>query len=128
MLGDLARNRMIGQSLVGTPEQIADRLAEWQRAGVDGINVVNWRLPESYTEFIDHLLPTLQERGLAKTEYGPETTLRGRIFGHDRLPDRHPAARYRGAFGDRSAAAAEANTGAAEADPARTPALSGSRS
>lgn len=139
VLGDLARNRMIGQSLVGTPEQIADRLTEWQRAGADGINVVNWRLPESYTDFIDHLLPTLQERGLAKTSYGEATTLRGRIFGHDRLPDRHPAARYRGAFGDQAAGAAgaggaEASAGesgagagcAETSDPTRAPAFSGS--
>ena len=103
VLGDLARERMIGRTVTGTPEQIADVLEEWRAAGVDGINVVNWRLPSSYEEFIDHLLPTLQERGLAKTEYGEETTLRGRLFGRDRLPDRHPGARYRGAFGNKGA-------------------------
>jgi hypothetical protein len=91
---------MIGRTVTGTPEQIADVLDEWRAAGVDGINVVNWRLPGSYVEFIDHLLPTLQKRGLAKTEYGEQTTLRGRLFGRDRLPDRHPGARYRGAFGE----------------------------
>ncbi|SMY12318.1 LLM class flavin-dependent oxidoreductase [Brevibacterium jeotgali] len=104
VLGDLARERMIGRTVVGTPDQIADSLETWRDAGVDGINVVNWRLPDSYEEFIDDLLPTLQERGLAKTEYGEATTLRGRIFGTDRLPERHPAAQYRGAFGEDAAA------------------------
>jgi hypothetical protein len=83
--------------VVGTPEQIADRLATWRDAGVDGINVINATIPGSYDAVIDHLLPVLRERGLARREYA-EGTLRRKLFGHDRLPDRHPAARYRGAF------------------------------
>jgi long-chain alkane monooxygenase len=83
--------------LVGTPDQIADQLAVWRNAGVDGLNVINWTLPGSYLEFVDHLLPTLQRRGLAKREYAPGT-LRSKIFGHDPVNDRHPAALYRGAF------------------------------
>lgn len=101
VLADLARRRLIGQTVVGTPDTIADELARWRDAGVDGVNLVNWRLPSSYQEFVDLALPVLQDRGLAKTSYGEARTLRGRIFGHDRLPDRHPAARFRGAFGDR---------------------------
>ena len=83
--------------IVGTPEQIADALAAWQRAGVDGINVVTWRIPETYTEFVDHVLPELRRRGLAQREYTPGT-LRRKLFGTDQLNERHPAARYRGAF------------------------------
>ncbi|MFL4474982.1 hypothetical protein ACIPVK_13375 [Paeniglutamicibacter sp. MACA_103] len=45
-----------------------------------------------------HILPTQQKRGLAKTEY-VEGTLRSKIFGHDRLPENHPGAAYRNAFG-----------------------------
>ncbi|MFC8450130.1 LLM class flavin-dependent oxidoreductase [Kitasatospora sp. NPDC057223] len=85
--------------VVGTPEQIADRLQEWQDAGVDGINVVNWRLPQSYDEFADHVMPVLRARGLAQYQYAPGT-LRRKLFGTDLLNDRHPAARYRGAFKD----------------------------
>jgi long-chain alkane monooxygenase len=83
--------------LVGTPEQIADGLAEWQRAGIDGINVVNWMIPGSYTEFCDHVMPELRKRGLAKREYA-EGTLRRKITGLDNVNPRHPAARYRGMF------------------------------
>lgn len=81
----------------GTPEQIADRLAVWQAAGIDGINVINATIPGSYREFIEHLMPVLRQRGLARTEYRPGT-LRHRIFGHDRLCNNHPGARYRNAF------------------------------
>jgi long-chain alkane monooxygenase len=84
--------------IVGTPEQVADELARWQHAGVDGINLVNAGSPESYEEFIDLVAPVLRGRGLMQRDYA-EGTLRHKLFGRgDRLPGRHPAARYRGAF------------------------------
>ncbi|UGQ11972.1 NtaA/DmoA family FMN-dependent monooxygenase [Yinghuangia sp. ASG 101] len=99
VVADLAALVSRRARIVGTPEQIADRLEDWQRAGVDGVNVVNWRLPDSYTEVVDHLLPVLRDRGLAQREYAPGT-LRRKLFGTDLVNDRHPAARYRNAFKD----------------------------
>ena len=65
---------------------------------MDGINLVNAEIPGSYEEFVDHVVPVLQRRGLAQREYRPGT-LRHKIFGQgDRLPERHPAVRYRTAF------------------------------
>lgn len=84
--------------LVGTPESIADQIEVWQAAGVDGINVINWVIPGSFAEFADHVLPVLRDRGLAQREYS-EGPLRQKLFGSPRLNDRHPAARYRNAFG-----------------------------
>jgi FMN-dependent oxidoreductase (nitrilotriacetate monooxygenase family) len=83
--------------VVGTPETIADRLEQWRDAGVDGINVVNATIPGSYEEFVDHVIPVLQDRGLAQREYSPGTA-RAKLFGGDLLSERHPAAQYRGAF------------------------------
>jgi long-chain alkane monooxygenase len=83
--------------IVGTPEQIADRLADYRAAGVNGINVFNATIPGSYQEFIDGVMPVLRERGLAADGYR-EGTLRNKLFGHDRVSERHPAAQYRGAF------------------------------
>ncbi|GAA2620960.1 LLM class flavin-dependent oxidoreductase [Dactylosporangium fulvum] len=97
VVGDLAALLSRRARIVGTPEQIADTLQEWQAAGVDGINVVNWRIPDSYTDFIDHVLPVLRKRGLARHDYAPGT-LRRKLFGRDLINERHPAARYRGAF------------------------------
>ncbi|MBL7492337.1 LLM class flavin-dependent oxidoreductase [Frankia sp. AgB1.9] len=97
-LRDVAHYTATNTRIVGTPEQIADRLAQWQAAGVDGINLINAEIPGSYAEFVDHVIPVLRERGLVQREYRPGT-LRQKLFGGgDRLPDRHPAARYRGAF------------------------------
>ncbi|MDF2825595.1 MAG: Alkane monooxygenase, partial [Mycobacterium sp.] len=54
--------------------------------------------PGSFAEFIDHVIPELQKRGLAQTEYQPGT-LRDKIFGAGpEVPGRHPARRWRGAF------------------------------
>jgi long-chain alkane monooxygenase len=86
-----------GGRIVGTPEQIADELANWQAAGVDGINLVNSG-SEPYEEFVNHVAPVLQGRGLMQREYAGGS-LRHKLFGcGGRLPERHPASRYRGAF------------------------------
>lgn len=96
-VADLAARVTRNNLVVGTPQQIADQLERWQQAGVDGINVVNAVIPGSFEEFADKVLPVLRERGLAQTEYAPGT-LREKLFGTPTLNDRHPAARYRGAF------------------------------
>ena len=108
---DLARFRAQATRVTGTPEQIVDELAQWQDAGIDGVNVINATLPGSYVEFIDHVIPELRRRGMARStaelQADSGTTLRARFTGADRLPDTHPAAQYRSAFGHYSAAATE---------------------
>nr|WP_276612070.1 NtaA/DmoA family FMN-dependent monooxygenase [Kineococcus vitellinus] len=101
VVADLAAQRATSQRVVGTPEQIADQLEVWRAAGVDGVNVVNWVIPGSFAEFADQVLPELRRRGLAQAEYR-EGPLRQKLFGSPRLNERHPAARYRGAFGPRA--------------------------
>ena len=97
-LRDVAHYTATNSRIVGTPEQIADELARWQHVGVDGINLVNAEIPGSYEDFVDHVIPTLQQRGLAQREYRPGS-LRNKLFDRgDRLPARHPAAHYRDAF------------------------------
>lgn len=106
-LEDFVRYRSINNRLAGTPEQIANVLEQWQDAGIDGINIINSTLPVTYTDIIQGLLPELRKRGLAQEEYAPGT-LRQKLTGQgDRLPDDHPAAKYRGAFAEYSAAATE---------------------
>jgi FMN-dependent oxidoreductase (nitrilotriacetate monooxygenase family) len=91
---DLIRNRMAGQFLTGTPEQIADALEEWQQRGVDGFNIVYSVTPGTFVDFIDGVVPVLQSRGLVQREYSPGP-LRQKLFGAPKLPDRHIGTTYR---------------------------------
>jgi long-chain alkane monooxygenase len=81
---------------VGSPAQVADDLAAWaEETGADGFNLVNVITPGSFTDFIEHVIPELQRRGLFRTAYMPGT-LREKLFGAGPLlPDRHRAARAR---------------------------------
>jgi alkanesulfonate monooxygenase SsuD/methylene tetrahydromethanopterin reductase-like flavin-dependent oxidoreductase (luciferase family) len=84
-----------GPVLVGAPEQIADDLMQWVRAGADGFNIAYMVTPGTFKDFIDGVVPVLQRRGLMQTDYA-EGTFREKLFGRGRarLLDRHPAARY----------------------------------
>jgi FMN-dependent oxidoreductase (nitrilotriacetate monooxygenase family) len=91
---DLIRTRNAGQFLTGSPEQIADALQDWQKAGVDGFNLIYSVTPGTFVDFIEAVVPILQERGLMQKEYAPGP-LREKIFGYGRLQARHPAAGFR---------------------------------
>ncbi len=81
-----------GPVLVGTPEQIADQLEDWVEAGVDGFNLSYSTIPGSFVDFIDGVVPVLQQRGRVQKEYG-EGTLREKLFPHigPRIRAPHPA-------------------------------------
>jgi long-chain alkane monooxygenase len=51
-------------------------------------------VPDGLEAVVDLLVPELQSRGVFKTQYAPGPS-RQKIFGHPRLPEGHPAARYR---------------------------------
>ncbi|MGI9614169.1 MAG: LLM class flavin-dependent oxidoreductase [Acidimicrobiales bacterium] len=93
-LRDLARSNMVGQFTVGSAEQVADRLQAWFEAGIDGFNLVYTTTPGTFVDFVDGVVPVLQERGLVQTEYTPGP-LRTKLFNQPRLPDRHPGAVHR---------------------------------
>lgn len=80
------------RTFAGTPEQVADNLEEWFTAGAaDGFNVMPPYLPGGLDDFVDHVVPILQRRGLFRTEY-TASTLRGH-FGLPHQPSRFtPAA------------------------------------
>ncbi|KQV30770.1 N5,N10-methylene tetrahydromethanopterin reductase [Rhizobium sp. Root1203] len=82
--------------IVGSPEHIADRLQGWIEDGdIDGFNLARTVAPESLADFIDLVVPVLQERGLFKADYA-EGPLRQKLFGgNGRLPSSHPAAQFR---------------------------------
>ena len=81
--------------IVGSPAQVADELTAWGReADVDGFILSRTVTPECFEDFIGLVVPELQRRGAFKEAYAPGT-LRRKLFGRDRLPSTHPAARQR---------------------------------
>ena len=90
-----------GPVLVGTPEQLADSLQEWIDVGVDGFNLAYAITPGTFEDFIDGVVPVLQQRGMMQTEY-QDGTFREKLFGQGRarLREPHPAAQARGAWAD----------------------------
>ncbi|MFF2128926.1 NtaA/DmoA family FMN-dependent monooxygenase [Streptomyces olivochromogenes] len=71
------------QSFVGTPETVAAELDAFVTAGAaDGFILVPHLTPGGLDEFVDRVVPLLQERGAFRTEY-TGTTLRS----HLGLPD-----------------------------------------
>ncbi|MED0658890.1 LLM class flavin-dependent oxidoreductase [Bacillus smithii] len=88
----------MGKVAVGTPEKIADEMERWtDETGVDGFNIAYAVTPGTFEEFVDDVIPILQDRGLVRKEYD-EGTFRKNLFGYDHLPDHHPGRQYRNRF------------------------------
>jgi alkanesulfonate monooxygenase len=87
--------------IVGSPGRVADEFEAWMReTDVDGFNLTYQVMPETFTDFVDLVVPELQRRGLFKRDYAPGT-LREKLFGAGpslRAP--HPAARFRHGAGE----------------------------
>jgi hypothetical protein len=82
--------------MVGTPESIVDSMEEWADVGVNGFNIFATVNPGTFVDFVDHVVPELQARGLMQAEYA-EGTLREKMFAGKGplLNERHPAHEHR---------------------------------
>jgi long-chain alkane monooxygenase len=80
---------------IGSAEDIARKMIDWcEQTGISGFNLSRTVVPECFHDVVDLLVPLLQDRGVYKTSY-QAGAYREKLFGHARLPSRHPAARYR---------------------------------
>ncbi|MFC9649141.1 NtaA/DmoA family FMN-dependent monooxygenase [Streptomyces sp. NPDC059892] len=67
------------QSFIGTPESVAESLDTFVRTGAaDGFILVPQLTPGGLDDFVDRVVPLLQERGAFRTEY-EGTTLRSHL-------------------------------------------------
>jgi FMN-dependent oxidoreductase (nitrilotriacetate monooxygenase family) len=72
----------------GTPTQVADHMQEWLDAGAaDGFMMIFHTMPGGMQDFVEHVVPLLQARGLMKREYTGKTL-------RDHLGLARPANRY----------------------------------
>ncbi|EJN09431.1 LLM class flavin-dependent oxidoreductase [Herbaspirillum sp. YR522] len=83
-------------TIVGSPTQVADQLEAWMAdTGIDGFNLTRTVSPESFEDFIDLVIPVLQERGSYKRDYA-DGSLREKLFGGQAtLPAQHVGASFR---------------------------------
>ena len=85
-----------GPLIVGSPRRVADELEKWMEdTGVDGFNLMYTVMPECMTDFVDLVVPELQQRGVYKADYA-QGTLREKLLGagaRTSLP--HPSAVFR---------------------------------
>ena len=73
-------------TFVGTPAQVADALDDFvQNDGADGVIIGSHLAPTGLDEFVDKVVPLLQERGSLRAEYDG-TTLRDNLRS-PRTPD-----------------------------------------
>lgn len=85
--------------IVGSPEEIADTIEEWFKAGAaDGFNLMPDAFPSGLDDFVDHVVPVLRARNLFRSEY-EEKTLRSRwglkpVVAADENPTIVPKERY----------------------------------
>jgi len=88
-----------GLQMIGTASEIADTMQEWlETEAADGFNVMFHTVPAGLEEFVEHVVPELQRRGIFRRDY-EGTTLRD----HLGLP--RPANRFFPADADRRPAA-----------------------
>lgn len=87
-----ARNLLI----VGSVDQVVAELADWmEKTDIDGFNIARLIMPDTTRDFVEMVVPALQERGLVKRDYR-DGTLREKLFGAGaRLEAPHPAANAR---------------------------------
>ena len=83
-------------AIVGSAEEVAEDLISWvDETDIDGFNLSRIVTPEGLEDFVDLVVPILQERGVYKRDYRPGT-LREKLFaGPPLLPPSHPAAAHR---------------------------------
>ncbi|MFF2551262.1 LLM class flavin-dependent oxidoreductase [Nocardia sp. NPDC058058] len=89
-LDELSGREFVSDAAVftGSAEALADLLATWQDAGVDGVRLRPGVAVDDLTVIADVLVPLLQQRGLFRTEY-TETTLRGVLGLPTTVPNRY---------------------------------------
>ena len=82
--------------MVGSPVEVADEMEAWMaETGIDGFNLQRAGEPQHLIDFVDLVVPELQNRGVYKQAYS-QGSFRQKLFGAgDGVHPSHPAAKAR---------------------------------
>jgi FMN-dependent oxidoreductase (nitrilotriacetate monooxygenase family) len=71
---EITRRGRPREAIVGSGKDVADRLEQWftERA-CDGFVVAGTHMPGSFEDFVEYVVPHLQQRGLYRTDYAGPT-------------------------------------------------------
>lgn len=72
------QNRIQKPLFFGSAEKVADQVQEWYEAGAMDMLLVQQEHPTALEDFVDLVVPILQDRGIFRTEY-ESNTLRGNL-------------------------------------------------
>lgn len=96
---DLSEQHRLGGRyplFVGSGASVAQQLVDFVDAtGIDGFNLTRTVAPESHHDFIEFVIPELQQRGRYKTEYRHGSLRHKLLEQGDRLSEVHPAHQFR---------------------------------
>ncbi|WP_339303956.1 NtaA/DmoA family FMN-dependent monooxygenase [Paenibacillus sp. FSL L8-0435] len=70
--------RMPKPGLIGSAEQVAEQIEHWYREGIMDILLIRQDHPAGFKDFIQLVVPILQDRGIFRKEY-EDDTLRGNL-------------------------------------------------
>ncbi|AOA59896.1 monooxygenase [Acinetobacter larvae] len=98
-LADLKAQHPLGGRypvIIGSGAEVAEQLIDlFDQTGIDGFNLTRTVSPESHLDFVQWVIPELQQRGRYKTAY-QDGSLRQKLFAQgDHLHPTHPADQYR---------------------------------
>ena len=84
-----------GPVISGSPESVANQLNDWfTTSGLDGFNLAYTVMPECVEDFVDLVIPQLQEMGVFKASYR-RGSFREKLFGRSaRLTAPHVGSTY----------------------------------
>jgi long-chain alkane monooxygenase len=96
LLAQMELGARMSATIVGDAVEVADALQQWMaEADIDGFNLIRTVTPESFSDFVELVIPELQSRGVYKIDYA-DGTLRQKLFGRGPiLPSRHCGSRFR---------------------------------
>lgn len=63
---------------IGTPEKVADLIQQWHEEGAADGFIIHSSIPSGLNDFVELVVPILQERGIYRTDYESDT-LRGNL-------------------------------------------------
>jgi alkanesulfonate monooxygenase SsuD/methylene tetrahydromethanopterin reductase-like flavin-dependent oxidoreductase (luciferase family) len=78
LLGLIPYNSIPRPQFFGSAEKVADQVQQWHDLGAMDMLILRQDHPYGLRDFIDLVVPILQERGIFRTEYESDT-LRGNL-------------------------------------------------